>query len=132
MTTAGSEIAIPTASDSTRAVRDTARGSRNQTRPGFAAIGQLFRAAAKAVMRRDDDKPEPRQRRRGSGETRQAYGLAARSIISRARLPAAAYATASFLSDTLDWLNLWHNDAGEGSEPDGGLDRHSNHLSPGL
>jgi hypothetical protein len=84
-------------------------------------------------MRRDDDKPEPQPRRRRSGETERAFGLTARAMMRRAAcLPAAAYAAASFLSDTLDWLNLWHNDAGEGSEPDGGLDRHPNHLSPGL
>jgi hypothetical protein len=32
--------------------------------------------------------------------------------VRRTAIPAAAYA-AVFLSDTLDWLNLWHHDAGD-------------------
>jgi len=35
-----------------------------------------------------------------------------------------------FLADTLDWLKLWHHDAGASSDPGGNFDTKSNPLSP--
>jgi hypothetical protein len=117
--------------DRTRAVRDTARGTKNQTTEGSAGTRQLFRDAIKAVLHRAEDEPTPEPRRR-SGDTGRGFGLAARAIVQRAvRLPSAAYAAATeFLSDTLDWLNLWHDNMEGGGEPADICDTKSNHLSP--
>jgi hypothetical protein len=65
--------------------------------------------AAKAVLRRageDEEKPEPRRK---SGDTEKGFGMAATALLRRvAEDTAEAYATARrYLSDTLDWLNLW-------------------------
>jgi len=59
---------------------------------------------------------------------------AARAILRRPlRLPSAAYATATaFLSDTLDWLNLWHHHGATGGEPSAGFDATENHIFPRL
>jgi hypothetical protein len=57
---------------------------------------------------------EPAKKKRGSGDkTRGAFGVAARKIFRRVtvRLPAIAYhRAATFLQDTLDWLNLWQDE----------------------
>ena len=48
------------------------------------------------------------------------------------RMPAAVF-TAAFLSDTLDWLNLWHGNEAAGGDLAGNyLDAEPNHLSPHL
>jgi len=85
--------------------------------------------------------PQPRRRRREDkgGEFRKLarkitrrfrvgreFGKAALIVRRAVRLPAAAM----FLSDTLDWLNLWHAPASD--ELDGDPDTAPNHLSPGL
>ena len=51
--------------DSTLAVRDTARGSRNRTTPG--AIKALFKAAVKAVALPGNGEPKPEARKRRGG-----------------------------------------------------------------
>ena len=50
----------------------------------------------------------PRRRR---GETEKGFGMVAHAIMRRvAEIPACAAARA-WLSDTLDWLNLWQDNA---------------------
>lgn len=80
-----------------------------------AAMKAQFRQLAKFILR---DMPAPAPRRRRTEDTgRAAFKLAAGKIMRRAvRLPAAAYAAAAFLSDTLDWLNPWHNEADSADE----------------
>jgi hypothetical protein len=64
----GIENATTSETDSTLAVRDMARGSKNRTNPG--AIKGLFRKAAKAATNSGDEpKPATKRRRRG-GETK--------------------------------------------------------------
>jgi hypothetical protein len=47
------------------------------------------------------------------------------------RLPPQAFAAAMFLTDTLDWLNLWHSDADSSGEHYNS-DANRNDLSPRL
>jgi hypothetical protein len=112
-------------------VRDTAQGSKNQTtnRTGAGAIKALFRDAIKALTRRADDEPQPRRSRRG--ETDRAFVMAAKAIARRAvQLPSEAYAVATaFLSDTLDWLNLWHHDSAGTDEFEDDIHTDTKHLS---
>lgn len=65
------------------------------------------------ALTRHHPAPEPTPPRRRPEDTgRAAFRMAAGKIVRRAvRLPAAAYAAATYLRDTLDWLNLWHDDA---------------------
>ena len=63
--TTGIKATSASASDSTLAVRDTARGSRNRTTPG--AIKTLFKAAVKAVALRSNAAPQPEARKRRGG-----------------------------------------------------------------
>lgn len=51
----------------------------------------------------------PKRKRRG--EIGSAFRMAARKLVRRALgIPAAAYHRAAlYLADTLDWLNLWHD-----------------------
>jgi len=120
---------------STSAVRDTAEGSKNRTIAG--TIKGLFRKVAKAITH-DDAEPAPEPRRRRSGETegefrklvRQiTHHIAAAGATARGRYaalrpvkaaPAASItavdpyiAAGLYLSDTLDWLQLWENNAGD-------------------
>jgi hypothetical protein len=93
----------------------------------------MFRATAKAVTRIAAE-PQPKTRRRRSGEdSRELFPVAARRHIRRVQATH-VYATASiFLSETLDWLNIWHPDNSHNSTWDGGnSDTKSNPLSPGL
>jgi hypothetical protein len=115
--------------DRTSAVRDTAEGNKHRTITG--AIKGLFRTAVRAITRRDEDEPQPRRR---SGETGKAFAMAARATLRRAvGLPAQAYAGATaFLSETLDWLNLWHNDADAAAELNDGAEPQQNFLFPHL
>jgi hypothetical protein len=85
----------------------------------------IFRKVAGELARRVKSlQPTPRRRRRE--DTGRSF-MAATKIMRRAvTLPAVAW----FLSDTLDWLNLWHgNDAGL---DDGYEASAANHLSPHL
>jgi hypothetical protein len=82
------------------------------------AIRGLFRQAVKAITRREaDESPAPRRR---SGETDKAFVMAARATLRRAAsIPRQAYATATaFLADTLDWLNLWQDNAASADQLD--------------
>ena len=96
---------------------------------------------AAATTRCAPEPPQPRRRRREDtgGEFQKLarkitrrfragreFGKAALIVRRAVRLPAAAM----FLSDTLDWLNLWHAPASD--ELDGDPDTAPNHLSPGL
>jgi hypothetical protein len=98
------------------------------------AIRQLFRAAVNVVTWRVEN-PQPRARRR-RGETDKGFVAACRAMLRRvvrtgatardraaalqpvpkvreAIAPTSAYASTSlYLSDTLDWLNLWQDNAG--------------------
>lgn len=110
-----------------------AAGSRADSRggPTSGGIGQGFRAAALAVSR-PAKIPPPKARRRG-GDTRGVFGMAARGIMPRrAALPPQAYdAATAFLSDTLDWLNLWQDNFDCGGELDVS-NSEQNYLSPHL
>jgi hypothetical protein len=67
------------------------------------AVKALFKDAAKAVMRRDEnEKPEPRRSK--SGDTEKGFGMAARALLRRvAGIPTEAYAAAAgYLFGTLD------------------------------
>lgn len=116
------------ANDRTRAASDTARGTKQQTITG--GIKELFRKAAKAVTGRADDAPRPKTRRRKKGEdTRDAFPAAARLMAGHHARRQHANAASTFLSETLDWLNLWnHNTAATGS-PGSDSNTPSNHLS---
>ncbi len=64
-----------------------------------------FRELARTLTRAHD---VPQPRRRGTGETREGFMLAARKLFRRsARIPSAAYAKPPLLWNTLDWLNPW-------------------------
>ena len=81
-----------------------------KTQTNFAAVlKEQFRRLAQSLTPREAPTPQPAQRRRRTEETRGGFKLAAQQIMRRAvrRLPAAAYAAVDYLSDTLDWLNLW-------------------------
>jgi len=83
---------------------------RAKDRTSFAAmLKRQFRQLAQSLTPREGPAPQPSQRRRRTEETRGGFNLAARQIMRRAvRLPAAAFAAVAYPSDTLDWLNLWH------------------------
>ena len=87
----------------------------------------------KVITRRAEDDPPPPPRRRGGGDTRTVFPAAARKIMRRtARVPAQAYAAASaYLADTLDWLNLWHDDMDSGTELKDEIDV-KKYLSPNI
>ena len=91
----------------------------------------MFRAAAEG-MSQCAEAPQPKARRRRGGETRGAFGMAAKpmlrhaapcSAVARGRYaallpvpeataPADAYVHAAMcLSHTLEWLNLWQDNA---------------------
>jgi hypothetical protein len=79
--------------------------------------------------------PAPR-RRRSEDTGKAAFQRAAKNIVRRAvRLPVDAFSAATgYLWDTLDWLNQWHSDPLDPSDPanDVGEDIQagpSNHLS---
>ena len=88
-------------------------------RPTFAeTLKRQFRAVMNAITNKLPA-PQPVQRRRRSEDTGKAFRMAARKRMRRpARIPAAAYAAAAYLWDTLDWLNPWQHDASSTSELD--------------
>jgi hypothetical protein len=129
----------------------TKRGGYKAGRAG--AAGKLFRAVAKAVTRRDDD--EPPQPRRRSGKTDKGFVVVWRTALHRAAMmktdatargryaalqptkasPAAAAdpfaAATAYLSNTLDWLNLWQaNRMDSGAVFDDNFDTHQDHHFP--
>jgi hypothetical protein len=79
---------------------------------GAAAIRVLFKSVKEILLSSDDDEPQPARRRRG--ETDKGFAAACRSILRRAaRSEVSAVSDAAlYLSDTLDWLNLWQDNAG--------------------
>jgi hypothetical protein len=118
--------------DSTCAVRDTAQGSKDRTIAG--TIKRLFRDVAKAITRAlDAPQPKARRRRRSGEDTRDPFPAVARKMAGRAATQTQPHVAASIcLSETLDWLHLWHNDAAASGYPGGAFDMKSNHLSPHL
>jgi len=97
--------------------------------------GKVFVMAARAALRRGEKEP-PSQRGDSSSETGQAFGPAARAILCRVvvQIPAeACEAATAYLSDTLDWLNLWEdNSVDDSSELDDGYDSQQNYPAPHL
>jgi len=90
-----------------------------------------WKAVAAAATRRGPE-PQPKPRRRRREETGAAFRTAAQKILRRTvRMPAAVFA-AAFLSDTLDWLNLWHGNEAAGGDLAGDYEAGPNHLSPHL
>ena len=106
-------------------------GSKDRTIAG--TIRRLFRDVAKAITRALDA-PQPKIRRRRSGEdARDPFPAVARKMARRAATQTQPHVAASIcLSETLDWLHLWHNDAAASGYPGGAFDMKSNHLSPHL
>ena len=70
----------------------------------------LFRQAVKAITRPTEDAPKPRARRR-SDETGRAFRIATKVAFRVQPSPSSQTleAVTAYLSDTLDWLNLWHD-----------------------
>ena len=112
------------------AIRDTAKPSENRSTAGKAGvIGRLFRAIAKALTRHEDA-PPPKKSGRGD-ETRRAQfvKVARRLTWLRLRPRNTAASALTWLTDTLDWLDLWqHNELTD----DAPREMHNNHLSPRL
>jgi hypothetical protein len=121
------------ANDKTRASSGAAGETGARSTSG--AIKQLFREAVKVLTGRAEDEPQPQARRRRSGETDKAFGIAAVDLVRRvARLPVEAYVTATgYLRDVLDWMNPYgHEDSADNSELDDALDTKQNLFAPHL
>lgn len=117
-------------SDSTRTVRDTVRGSKQQPKAGISgAIRRLFRQAVKVLTGREIDAPLPKKSGRRSGED--AAQRFVRTAHRLTRLGTRAVTTLPWLADTLDWLNLWRP-GGIDPTDDLSQDSSNNHLSPRL
>jgi hypothetical protein len=121
--------AIASENDSTFAVRNTAKGSKNQTIPG--AIKSLFKAATKEITRRQEDEPAAARRRR-RGETGRVFANAKALFRRSVKLPAQAYVAATFLADTFEWLNYWSQDNDVDTDTDANFNATQEHLSPRL
>jgi hypothetical protein len=69
-----------------------------------------------ALSRNDETAPEVKRKRRE--EAGRAFRMTARKLLQRVvRIPAEAYARATtYLADTLDWLNQWHDYDGHMTE----------------
>jgi len=102
-------------------------------RPAFTeTLKRQFREMVKAMTDRPPA-PEPTQPRcrRTEDTGRAAFRTAAGKIVRRAvRLPAAAQAAATYLRDTLDWLNLWHDDPASSNELAEDYEQSAQHLYP--
>lgn len=86
--------------------------------PGIAqTIRQLFREVKKALTGKAPA-PKPAQRRRRGEETRSAFRLAFQKIMRRIRPPATPPPPAEslWLADTMDWMQLWHEEPNSGPE----------------
>lgn len=102
-----------------------ARGSKSAAAPEKPDQRSLFRRAAGELAKRARPPPQPRRRRRE--DAKGTFKLAAANLLRRAvALPMLAE-VAAFLADTLDWLNLWHDDDAGDELP---ADPSPNHLSP--
>jgi hypothetical protein len=129
-----SASAITTETDSTRTVRATVRGSKQQPKAGFGgAIRRLFRQAVKALTQRDPaPTPAKKSGRRRNGETRGPHFRRAANRLTRMRTRPAFAPAMLWLAETLDWLDLWHPGAGDELTGERDADRPNNHLSPRL
>jgi hypothetical protein len=78
----------------------TRRGSKART----ITVKLAWREARKSLQRG----PRPTKRRR---RTEEEFAAAKKIKIRRRPVPAAEAAAAMYLSDTLDWLNLWQDNA---------------------
>jgi hypothetical protein len=96
------------------------------------SIAAIWKAARRAVTNRENQ-PRPRTRRRKEkDETGRAAFIKAANTVLQLRLPR-TYAAAVFLSQTLDWLHLWHQDATPSSSgPGSAFNTQQNYLSPHL
>ena len=117
-------------SDSTRTVRDTVRGSKQQPKAGISAvIRRLFRQAVKVLTGREDDTPMPKKSGRRSGDdTARRFVRTAHRLT---RLPVRGVRALPWLADTLDWLNLWQPGRTDLTD-DLSQELPNNHLSPRL
>ena len=88
-----------------------------------------FRAAAKALSRKETDEA-PKPRRRG-GETGKAFAQL-KCRLCRRKTPRKSYAEAAvYLADTLDWLRLWDDNAPhDDGALDGDCNSQQNYSSP--
>jgi hypothetical protein len=88
---------------------------------------KFWKLAARKLVQREPAAPKPRRRRRG--DARGTFRAAAKMTIRHAVELVAVVRAGSFLSDTLDWLNLWDNNtqANDGLHYSG-----ESHLSPRL
>jgi hypothetical protein len=91
---------------------------------------KFWKVIAGELVRRVHHALPPRRRR--SEDTGRAFRAATKIMRRVVELPAAAYAAAVFLSETLDWLNLWHDNEAAGDELDDDCHDGTNHLSPHL
>jgi hypothetical protein len=97
------------------------------------AIKHLFQEV-KMRLTRKAHAPQPTPRHR-TEETRGGFKRAGEIFMRRSlRLPAAAYYVITCLSDTLDWLNPWHNETASASElnEDFQQEPQQHHLYPHL
>jgi len=105
------------------------RGSKKQTKAGFGgAVRRLFRQAVKALTRREPV-PAPKKSTRRGGDTGRDF-IRAAGRITRRRTRQAGATAMLWLSDTLDWLDLWHPTAGSSEPNDDHPASRPNHLSP--
>jgi hypothetical protein len=117
--------------DSTRTVGDTVRGSKQQAKAGISgALKRLFRQAIKAVTGRETDAPAPKKsgRRRSGEDTRRRFTKATVRLTRWRPIQTVAPALI-WLTDTLDWLDLWQHNEPMDEAPQ---ETHNNHLSPRL
>jgi hypothetical protein len=95
------------------------------------AARKSWKLAARKLMKREPAAPKPRRRRRGDarGDAHGMFRAAAKITIRQAVEFLTAGRAGAFLSDTLDWLNLWDN----ASHANDDLPYSDNvHLSPRL
>jgi hypothetical protein len=89
------EAEAESANDRTRATGGTVRATRTQSQSG---VFSSFKRAARAIARRYDP--------------RRAFAQAAHIMRRAFPLPAEAHAPAlAYLAQSLDWLNLWEDNA---------------------
>jgi MobA/VirD2-like, nuclease domain len=112
--------ALPPAPDATEPQQSSLQNIERRTygiaslcgkaRPG-ASARKSWKLAARKLAQREPAAPKPRRRRRG--EMRGTFRVAAVMTIRQA-IELVSFARAgSFLSDTLDWLNLWNDNAAQ-------------------
>jgi len=113
-----------------------ARGSKQEPKAGLGgAVRKLFRQAIKSLTDREDDTPAPKKSgrsRRDGDTTRRFTKTAARLTRLRSRPGYASSSALIWLTDTLDWLDLWHPASGVDPVSDTSHETANNHLSPRL